>query len=260
MVNTALTAWMTGTHDATRLLERRGVRFADTFAEDFGTTPVQPKEAIAWIQGRAPLPLKRLETVLEQIQTKSAFLTKDLLDTVSNRIDVRIAEALESGEGMRAFLKSLDKVIETAGLTAADPYYWETVFRTNAATAYSAGREEMFEHPDVADAFGYYQYLTVGDSAVRASHAALHGRVWKRGDPAVDEFYPPNGFSCRCVMSLLDKEELDDEGLKVSKGAPKVEGKRVRPDKGKDYDFTGKPSKRFGIKKPRKGERGEVQK
>ncbi len=253
MTDSNLTAWAMGAAAATQQVERQGVQFADTFAETFGTEPLSPTDAIAFLAQRTPLPLIRLETILEEIQTRSFEVTRDLLETVSSRIDERLAQAVESGESMEVFLKSLDGVAEAAGLTASNPYYWETVFRTNAATAYSAGREELFLNPAVKDAFGYFQYLTVEDSAVRPEHAAMHGRVWANDDPAVKEWWPPNGYNCRCVMVPMDQEDLDDEDLKASTGSPKLDGETVTPDKG----FNGLPSKRFGISPPQ-GQGAEV--
>lgn len=46
----------------------------------------------------------------------------------------------------------------------------------------------------------FYEYQTMGDDLVRASHSVLDGKVFdilKGGDKAI---WPPNGYGCRCEM------------------------------------------------------------
>ena len=211
----------------------------------FGPQPFSPLEAARWIQKRVPLSLRRLRAALEAAGKTALELTKDLVNSIAEKIDTYLAEHVVAGADMGEFLRALDDVAGVVGLTAADPFYWETVFRTNVQTAYGAGKYEIQRTPEMEAAFGFYQYLTVGDSAVRPSHAALHGRVWKANDPAVDEFWPPLGFNCRCDMVSLGPDEIEAEGLVVSEGAPMLDGERVRPDPG----FEGPPVSRFEVKR-----------
>ncbi len=53
----------------------------------------------------------------------------------------------------------------------------------------------------------YMKYQTVGDSAVRDSHAILDGKVFLIDDPEARRLWPPNGWKCRCefVQYLNDK-------------------------------------------------------
>ncbi len=44
----------------------------------------------------------------------------------------------------------------------------------------------------------WYTYWTVNDDAVRPSHAALHGTVWKIDDPEAPT--PPLAYGCRCYI------------------------------------------------------------
>lgn len=56
------------------------------------------------------------------------------------------------------------------------------------------------------------QYRTAGDDKVRPEHAALHGVTLPPSDPFWDEYYPPNGWNCRCtvVQVLKDKYPITD--------------------------------------------------
>jgi uncharacterized protein with gpF-like domain len=44
---------------------------------------------------------------------------------------------------------------------------------------------------------------------VRDEHAALHGKVWAIGDPDGQAVYPPNGYQCRCVMTVVEGDEVE---------------------------------------------------
>lgn len=45
----------------------------------------------------------------------------------------------------------------------------------------------------------WYEFLTQQDDRVRPSHRALHGTVWRAGDPAAP--MPPLDYGCRCFIS-----------------------------------------------------------
>lgn len=50
------------------------------------------------------------------------------------------------------------------------------------------------------DLFPALEYRTVSDDRVRDEHAALDGLVRPVDDPFWDEYYPPNGWRCRCYV------------------------------------------------------------
>ena len=64
------------------------------------------------------------------------------------------------------------------------------------ASAEMAGKWETF----MKDGDRYnLQYRTAGDDKVRPEHAALHGVTLPPSDEFWSEFYPPNGWNCRCT-------------------------------------------------------------
>lgn len=105
-----------------------------------------------------------------------------------------------------------------------------------------AARWERF----MADGDRYnLQYRTQKDGKVRPEHAALHGVTLPPSDPFWEEFYPPNGWNCRCTVIQVRKSKypatphdeamrLGDEALQRDKKGmfrfnPGIEGKTV-PD------------------------------
>lgn len=73
------------------------------------------------------------------------------------------------------------------------------------ASAQMAARWEEF----AADGDRYnLQYRTMGDAKVRPAHADLHGVTLPMSDPFWEEFYPPNGWNCRCTVVQVRKSKF----------------------------------------------------
>lgn len=64
------------------------------------------------------------------------------------------------------------------------------------ASAEMAGRWEEFDDGDRY----LLQYRTAGDDKVRPEHAELNGVILPKSDPFWDEYFPPNGWNCRCTV------------------------------------------------------------
>ncbi len=57
------------------------------------------------------------------------------------------------------------------------------------------------------DLLPFLIYKTQADSRVRDSHSVLHEVCKPIDDPFWDEFYPPNGWRCRCYVLQVAKQE-----------------------------------------------------
>lgn len=51
------------------------------------------------------------------------------------------------------------------------------------------------------------QYRTANDVKVRPEHAALNGVTLPPSDPFWEEYYPPNGWNCRCTVVQVRKSK-----------------------------------------------------
>ena len=65
----------------------------------------------------------------------------------------------------------------------------EFTLRTHGFQAYAVARHQ--QQTAASQDFPYWKYETVGDSRVRASHAALDGKVLRADDPWWKTHYPP---------------------------------------------------------------------
>ena len=53
----------------------------------------------------------------------------------------------------------------------------------------------------------HLQYRTANDGKVRPEHAAMHGITLPPSDSFWEEFYPPNGWNCRCTVIQVRKSK-----------------------------------------------------
>ena len=80
--------------------------------------------------------------------------------------------------------------------------YLRSEFNFVQASAEMAAKWESF----MQDGDRYYlQYRTANDGKVRPEHAALHGVTLPITDSFWEEYYPPNGWNCRCTVVQVRK-------------------------------------------------------
>lgn len=133
-------------------------------------------------------------------------------------------DALASGGSLAQF-----KADMAAAGYELPPGRVETIYRTNAQTAYNQGRLE--QALEGAEFHPYLVYDAIDDSRTRAEHRALDGLVFhiERDRERWERIYPPNGYNCRCRMrSVTDREArrvrketpVDDIGAILSANQP----------------------------------------
>lgn len=113
------------------------------------------------------------------------------------------------------FLNDVQKIDDTY-----NGNYLRAEYNFAQASAEMAAKWEQFE----ADGDDYpLQYRTAGDDKVRPEHAELHGITLPPSDSFWDEYFPPNGWNCRCtVVQVLGRNNPltpHDEAMSRAKGA-----------------------------------------
>ena len=79
----------------------------------------------------------------------------------------------------------------------------------------------------------FVQYKTIGDDKVRASHQALHNKIFNLSDKEAMDLFPPNSYGCRCEMV----QYLGDTEGKVTKGRAAKAGLEQTDPKYKGSQF-----------------------
>lgn len=97
------------------------------------------------------------------------------------------------------FLNDVRKIDETYNSN-----YLRAEFNFVQASAEMAAKWERF----MQDGDRYYlQYRTAGDAKVRPTHAEMAGITLPVSDPFWEDFYPPNGWGCRCSVVQVRKSK-----------------------------------------------------
>jgi SPP1 gp7 family putative phage head morphogenesis protein len=137
------------------------------------------------------------------------------------------------------FKKEAGDVFKKSGLNLRAEYQHAT-----QATQMAAKWNDIEEDGDRYD----LQYRTVGDDKVRHEHAELNGTTLPPSDPFWGEYYPPNGWGCRCTAVQVRKGKYQH-----TDSADALErGKAATPsDKDKIFRFNaGKGKQVFPDKHP----------
>lgn len=140
-----------------------------------------------------------------------------------------LRQSLAEGTTERQFIKQLTPQLQKMGwwgkrivvsgdggaevVPQGSPWRLKTIYRTNMATAYNAGRWK--QQLANTDSRPYLMYVAVMDSRTRPSHAAMNGRVFRVDDPIWNTHYPPCAFNCRCRVRALTAEQVKRRGITV---------------------------------------------
>lgn len=133
--------------------------------------------------------------------------------------------SLLDGNGKRKpfeqFLNDVRKIDETYNSN-----YLRAEYNFVQASAEMAARWEQFAED--GDRYNL-QYRTAADGKVRPAHAALHGVTLPVSDPFWEEYYPPNGWNCRCTVVQVRKskypETPHDEAMALGEEALQKDSK-----------------------------------
>ena len=166
----------------------------------------------------------------DNVTARIQKILEDSLRAGADRFDVntRIIKALKSGEA-----DAERAGIDPAGWTRA---YADTIFRTNTASAYTAGRMQQARDPAFRKVISGWRFSATRDSDVRKTHLAADGLVATVDDPIWIEFAPPLSWSCRCSLDLVTTREMRSLGI-VDKEGNTLEFAARPPGARRDPDF-----------------------
>ncbi len=201
------------------------------------TKPLPMKEAQAFWADKVPMTKEQFNALAEEAQARAFFVAGlarlDMVQEVQNAL----GKALGNGETLSQFKQRIASVAQAQGWTS---WRVENIFRTNLQSAYQAGRYKQMVQ--VAKARPYWRYVSTQDSRTRPEHRALHGRVYHHEHSFWNQFYPPNGFACRCTVQTLSERQVKDRGLKIEKSLPQNEI-WADPDTGMERNILPLPDK-----------------
>jgi SPP1 gp7 family putative phage head morphogenesis protein len=158
---------------------------------------------------------------LDQDARRTAFTLARTgsLDALT-KINDALAENTRDGGTLRDFR---DRVQSAVGESMVSPSKIEAVYRTNIGKAYSAGQIAILNDPLVSDQFPYVAYHAVHDSRTDPDHIALESmgldgtNIYRTDDPAIQKFWPPWRWNCRCQAILISVADAAWYGVSEAK-------------------------------------------
>ena len=208
------------------------------FQIDFNITPNDYKKLLEEDQikqyGALGILSKNESQALRDIQERAFTLVGDDERRQLKTITATLRESLDTDRP----LKEVIAKIET-NLAEDRKRYALTIARTNASTAYNAGRAEWFNSPKVRPFISAYQYSAILDDQTTQFCEAHHDQIIKKDDPELSIVWPPNHFNCRSVMVPImtaDEENPNsyyyDFKNKFEPWGTNVSGTATKPAKG----------------------------
>lgn len=195
---------------------RRGGKF-----DRVDVSPIVPDvpfvEAIDRIVAAEPRLAANAEEVATLYSTQKVFaLTRSCADKVTKRVQEAMAKWVLDGSTADEARNAIEQIgtSELAGdvrnWTAA---YADTVYATNASTAYNEGRFAQASAPGVADVMAGFELVCVPGPYHRDNHEAANGMVAAASDPVWAIWRPPNGFKCMCGINFVSRYSAERRGL-----------------------------------------------
>lgn len=162
-----------------------------------------------------------------------------------------VKKAIRDGTPYADVRRKLLELFDTEGIPRPALSRLRATFQHSAQQAYNDSRRELLDEPDVTAAFPFREYFTVGNgtpgvNGVRATHAALHGLVFRWDDPFWNSFTPPWEFGCRCGIRPLTAGMVKRGRIKVRNAGFVTKGLRVQGQRRRGLS----PNKAFDRSKP----------
>ena len=180
-----------------------------------------PKEARQFWESRVPVTADDFAKLTEQARQRAFVVSGLARQELVDELHASILHAYEEGLSIGEWRKRARALLSADGDTPAallKRHRLDTIFRTNLQTGYQAGRyAQMME---TVEDRPIWRISAVLDRSTRPGHAAVHGKCYPANHEFWTQFFPPNGFNCRCTVSTLTAEQAERRGYTVESELP----------------------------------------
>ena len=172
-------------------------------------------------------PGKPFEEAVDFFKAKALTISGQTNQDLLGDVKAELLRAMKEGLTLDDFRAGFDEIAGRHGWTGYTPWRVKTIFETNLQAAYQAGRYRQMTDPAVLAALPYWRYIAVRDGSTRPTHLAMHGRIWRADHPMWRNWYPPNGFNCRCTVIAVSQSQIERNGWRIEEDDPT--GKLIEP-------------------------------
>lgn len=213
---------------------------------------LEPELAVDYLRAKGVNITWNWHEQLESAHARAFTVAKATKAEVLDTIRWATEQAIANGTSEREYIKNLEPMLKELGwwgkakdddgneIQFGSPRRLRTILRTNKITAYHAAR--YAQQMENVDEQPYWRYVAVQDSRTRASHLALHGKIYRADDPIWQTMYPPNDWGCRCRVEALSEYAVQSRGLKISNSEGEMETEEavvgIDKDTGKEIRTT----------------------
>lgn len=167
--------------------------------------PVPAAAAARLIQGKPALVREVWDRLQPELQARAFTISGVECAATIGRARDLAARLPAGGDWEKLKAGILSEISPWLGTEAAARRRAEMLLRLHGWQAYAQVQYDLMEAHK--DAFPYRQYLSSGDGRVRASHAALDGKVLPADHPFWAAHTPPWEFGCRCDCAPITAAE-----------------------------------------------------
>jgi SPP1 gp7 family putative phage head morphogenesis protein len=169
-------------------------------------------QAVEWFRQRVPLEegefLRVVQGAHEKAFTVAGVAQLDLVTQVWEAVD----DALAKGTTLAEFRMTIEDRL-TAAWGKSQPYRVETILRTNVQHAYSRGRWEQQNDPDVKAMRPFLEFSAVMDGRTSEICRPIDGTILSADDPFWKTHVPPLHHSCRSTTISLTEAQAKTRGV-----------------------------------------------
>ena len=153
--------------------------------------------AVKLLQGRLNLTDDALAAISAEYGRQAASVTGELGSMVERKVSEAIAQATADNLHTRAGTLRVREAFDAAGITPANDFVPQTLFRTQTQFAYSAARWQANQEAAIDDILWGYEYVAIDDDRTTPLCADLNGTRRRKNDPFWSRYQPPNHWNCR---------------------------------------------------------------
>ncbi len=199
---------------------------------------------------RAALTPEQVQAFGEEVKARAFTLARVWETRFLEDVQASLGKAMQDGTTLAAWLPTAQKLLDGYGGSVLlhgggdrwAPWYADLVIRNAVQGSFAGGRYSAMFGPEWIIRAPYWRYHATLDARTRPTHAALHGKVFRKDDTAARPYLAPWSHGCRCQAIEMTLEEFDEGGYKVTDGTlvpllPTRDGETVgRPEGGWDID------------------------
>ena len=201
----------------------------------YSFNPGPPPEVAAYFRNRDLRPSFSWQDFEPQEHAVAFTVAKAMQVEVLEAIHGSLQEAIDEGIPFDQWQRQLRPRLEALGwwgrremmdpltgemreVQLGSPRRLRTIYRANLRTARAAGQWERIHR--TRRALPYLVYLLGPSERHRPQHEAKEGLVLPVEDPFWHQWFPPNGWGCKCHVRQITRREAESRGIAESPTIP----------------------------------------